>query len=121
LYNLTLKKNTWIQTIYYKVNGSSSYASTTATKTVTMKAWSEASVYAVASTCYTCASNVCYSATSPQKWTNITAAKSFSPTATENTNNITYNMNWWTNNANNPATYKITQLPITLQQPTRTW
>ena len=118
LYDLTLTKNTWIETLYYKVNGASSFASTWTSATIKMKAWSDASVYAVASNCYTYTAT---SSTSPQSWTNITASKSFSPTAIENTNNITYNMNGWTNNASNPATYKITQLPITLQQPTKTW
>ena len=107
LYDLTLTKNTWIETLYYKVNGASSFANTWTSAAVKMKAWSDASVYAVAANCYTYTDT---SSTNPQSWTNITTAKSFSPTATENTNNITYNMNWWTNNANNPATYKITQL-----------
>ena len=120
LYDLTLTKNTWIATLYYKVNGASSFASTWTSATVKMKAWSDASVYAVASNCYTCAST-CKNESSPQTYSTITADQTYAPTATENTNNITYNMNWWTNNANNPSSYKITQLPITLQQPTRVW
>ena len=34
---------------------------------------------------------------------------------------ITYNMNWWTNNPNNPATYTIESWTITLESPTRIW
>jgi hypothetical protein len=34
---------------------------------------------------------------------------------------ITYNLNWWTNNANNPSTYTIESWDITLQSPTRVW
>ena len=34
---------------------------------------------------------------------------------------ITYNMNWWTNNPNNPDTYTIESWAITLQQPTKIW
>ena len=34
---------------------------------------------------------------------------------------ITYNLNWWTNNANNPSSYTVESWAITLQQPTKTW
>jgi hypothetical protein len=49
----------------------------------------------------------------------VLANKSYAPTATENTNAINYNLNGGTNNSNNPSSYKITQLPITLQSPTK--
>ena len=38
-----------------------------------------------------------------------------------NTYNITYNLNWWTNNQNNPATYNVTTSTITLQDPSKGW
>ncbi len=34
---------------------------------------------------------------------------------------ITYNLNWWTNSPNNPATYTIESWAITLEQPIKTW
>ena len=119
-HTLTLTKNTWIETLYYKVNGGSSFASTWVSTTVSVKDGSTAYTYAVASNCYTCATT-CKSSSSPQTYSTITANQTYAPTATENTNNITYNMNGWTNNASNPATYKITQLPITLWAPSKVW
>jgi len=119
-HTLTLTKKTWIETLYYKVNGASSFASTWVSTTVSVKDGSTAYTYAEASNCYTCAST-CKSSSSPQTYSTITTDQTYAPTATENTNNITYNMNGWTNNASNPATYKITQLPITLQAPSKVW
>jgi len=34
---------------------------------------------------------------------------------------ITYNLDWWINDSNNPDTYTIESWAITLQQPTKTW
>ena len=34
---------------------------------------------------------------------------------------ITYNLDWWSNNDNNPNTYTVESWTITLQQPTKTW
>ena len=34
---------------------------------------------------------------------------------------ITYNLDWWINNVNNPDTYTVESWAITLQQPTKTW
>ena len=121
LYDLTLTKNTWIATLYYKVNWASNFTSTWTSTTVKMKAWSNASVYAVASNGYTCASSSCYSSGSPLSWNNITENKAFSPTTTLNAYTITYVMNWWTNNPNNPSTYTTERWAITLQMPTKTW
>jgi hypothetical protein len=121
LYDLTLTKNTWIETIYCKVNGASDYANTWTSTTVQMKAWSDASVYAVASNGYTCASSSCYSSESPLSWSDITENKTFSPNTTMNTYTITYNLNWWTNNPNNPWSYTTESWAITLQAPTKTW
>ena len=55
-HTLTLTKKTWIETLYYKVNGASSFASTWVSTTVSMKDGSTGYTYAEASNCYTCAS-----------------------------------------------------------------
>ena len=115
-YNLTLTKNTWIARIYYKVNGAASYSNTTTTKIVTMKAWSTAYVYAAAANGYT------YTATSsskPQTYSTVTEDKIFSPVATLNTYTITYNLNWWTNDASNPTIYTVTSWNVLLNRPVK--
>ena len=38
-----------------------------------------------------------------------------------NTYTITYNLDGWANNVNNPSTYTVESWAITLQQPTKTW
>ena len=119
-HSIMLIKNTWIDKIYYKLHGESNYSVTNTTKSISVKAWSVVYLYATAANCYTCAST-CKSLETPSMLGPVTTNQTYSPTATENTNNITYNLNWWTNNASNPATYKVTQLPIVLQQPTKTW
>ena len=52
-YKLTLKKGTGIGTIYYKINGASTYTSTTATATLNVNYGSTYYYYGVASTGYT--------------------------------------------------------------------
>jgi len=42
-------------------------------------------------------------------------------TTTLNAYTITYNLNWWTNNVNNPSSYTVESNTITLQAPTKTW
>ena len=120
LYNFKMTKNTWIATIYYKINGATSWSSTTATKTVSMKAWSTAYAYAVASNGYTCAAT-CKSSETPQTYSSVTAAKTYSPTTTVNTYTITYNLDGWVETLANPTTYTVTSWTFWLYQPTKTW
>lgn len=51
-YDLTLTKGTGISTIYYKINGATSYSSTTSTKTLSVQYNSQYYYYAVPSTGY---------------------------------------------------------------------
>ena len=52
-YNLTLNKSTGVSTIYYKVNGASSYTSSTSNKTLSVKYGTTYYYYGTASTGYT--------------------------------------------------------------------
>ena len=52
-YNLTLNKGTGVSTIYYKVNGASSYTSSTSNKTLSVKYGTTYYYYGTASTGYT--------------------------------------------------------------------
>lgn len=78
-YNLTLTKGTGISTIYYKVNGASSYTSTTSSKTISVKYGTTYYYYGVASTGYKLSS--CTSS-SPCSGTMGTSAVSKTLTAT---------------------------------------
>ena len=80
-YNLTLTKGTGVGTIYYKVNGASSYLSTTSTKTISVNYGTTYYYYGTASTGYTMGS--CTSA-SPCSGTMGTSAVSKSLSATIN-------------------------------------
>ena len=52
-YNLTLNKGTGVSTIYYKINGASSYTSSTSNKTLSVKYGTTYYYYGTASTGYT--------------------------------------------------------------------
>ena len=82
-YTLDLIINTWVNIIYYMINGATSYTSTqSTTENIIVKAWSQISAYAEAKSGYT------YTETSSINpwsvtviWDNV-----FSPIATANTN-----------------------------------
>jgi hypothetical protein len=82
-YTLNMIINTWIDMIYYKINGAGGYSNTQSTASRVVKAWSDIYVYAVAKDGYT---HTDTSEANPQVWNAITESKTFSPTATANTN-----------------------------------
>lgn len=80
-YTLTITKNTGVATIYYKVNGASSWSSTTSSKTVSVNHGSNIYWYATAASGYTRDDNYT-SSSSYATISNVTSAKTISPTAT---------------------------------------
>ena len=87
-YNLTLNKGTGVSTIYYKVNGASSYTSTTNSRiTVSVNEGSTYYYYGIASTGY--AMNSCSSSSSPCSGTMGASAVTKSLTASANSYNLT--------------------------------
>lgn len=88
-YNLTLNKGTGVSTIYYKVNGASSYTSTTTNKTLTVDSGTTYYYYGVPQTGYTM--NSCTSS-SPCSGT-MTSSVTKTLTASRKTYTISYNAN----------------------------
>ena len=87
-YNLTLTKGTGISIMYYKINGSNTYASTTNSSiTVSVNEGSTYYYYGIASTGY--AMNSCSSSSSPCSGTMGASAVTKSLTATANSYNLT--------------------------------
>lgn len=85
-YNLTLIKGTGVSIIYYKVNGASSYTSTTTNKTLSVNSGTTYYYYGVPQTGYTM--NSCTSS-SPCSGTMGTSAVTKSLTASANSYNLT--------------------------------
>lgn len=88
-YNLTLSKGTGVSTIYYKVNGASSYTSTTTNKTLSVNRGTTYYYYGVPQTGYTM--NSCTSS-SPCSGT-MTSSVTKTLTASRKTYTISYNAN----------------------------
>ena len=108
-YDLNLVKNNWIETIYYRVNGATSYSNTSDSKSVEIKAWSDVYVYAVAKSWYTYTQT---SETNPQLFSSVTDDKTFSPTTSLEEYTITYNNVEWSDNAEkNPITWFTVETP----------
>ena len=87
-YNLTLNKGTGVSTIYYKINGASSYTSSTSNKTLSVKYGTTYYYYGTASTGYTMSS---CTLSSPCSGTMGAGAVTKSLTATANSYNLTLN------------------------------
>ena len=87
-YNLTLNKGTGVSTIYYKVNGASSYTSTTTNKTLSVNSGTTYYYYGVPQTGYTM--NSCTSS-SPCSGTMGTSA--VTKTLSASVNSYTLNLN----------------------------
>lgn len=88
-YNLTLNKSTGVSTIYYKVNGASTYTSTTTNKTLSVNRGTTYYYYGVPQTGYTM--NSCTSS-SPCSGT-MTSSVTKTLTASRKTYTISYNAN----------------------------
>lgn len=88
-YNLTLNKGTGVSTIYYKVNGASSYTSTRTNKTLSVNRGTTYYYYGVPQTGYTM--NSCTSS-SPCSGT-MTSSVTKTLTASRKTYTISYNAN----------------------------
>lgn len=107
-YNLTLTKGTGISIMYYKINGSNTYASTTNSSiTVSVNEGSTYYYYGIASTGY--AMNSCSSSSSPCSGTMGTSAVTKTLTASRKTYTISYNANGGTGAPSSQTkTYGIT-------------
>ena len=104
-YNLTLNKSTGVSTIYYKVNGASSYTSTTTNKTLSVNRGTSYYYYGVPQTGYTM--NSCTSS-SPCSGT-MTSSVTKTLTASRKTYTISYNANGGTGAPSSQTkTYGIT-------------
>lgn len=104
-YNLTLNKSTGVRTIYYKVNGASSYTSTTTNKTLSVNRGTTYYYYGVPQTGYTM--NSCTSS-SPCSGT-MTSSVTKTLTASRKTYTISYNANGGTGAPSSQTkTYGIT-------------
>lgn len=107
-YNLTLTKGTGISIMYYKINGSNTYASTTNSSiTVSVNEGSTYYHYGIASTGY--AMNSCSSSSSPCSGTMGASAVTKTLTASRKTYTISYNANGGTGAPSSQTkTYGIT-------------
>ena len=107
-YNLTLTKGTGISIMYYKINGSNTYASTTNSSiTVSVNEGSTYYYYGIASTGY--AMNSCSSSSSPCSGTMGASAVTKILTASRTTYIISYNANGGTGAPSSQTkTYGIT-------------
>lgn len=107
-YNLTLNKGTGISIMYYKINGSNTYASTTNSSiTVSVNEGSTYYYYGIASTGY--AMNSCSSSSSPCSGTMGASAVTKTLTASRKTYTISYNANGGTGAPSSQTkTYGIT-------------
>lgn len=107
-YNLTLTKGTGISIMYYKINGSNTYASTTNSSiTVSVNEGSTYYYYGIASTGY--AMNSCSSSSSPCSGTMGASAVTKILTASRKYYTITYNANGGTGAPSSQTkTYGIT-------------
>ena len=104
-YNLTLSKGTGVSTIYYRVNGSTNYSSSTTSKTVAVKYGTTYYYYGVPQTGYTM--NSCTSS-SPCSGT-MTGSVTKTLTASRKTYTISYNANGGTGAPSSQTkTYGIT-------------
>lgn len=104
-YNLTLNKSTGVSTIYYKVNGASSYTSTRTNKTLSVNRGTTYYYYGVPQTGYTM--NSCTSS-SPCSGT-MTSSVTKTLTASRKTYTISYNANGGTGAPSSQTkTYGIT-------------
>lgn len=107
-YNLTLTKGTGISIMYYKINGSNTYASTTNSSiTVSVNEGSTYYYYGIASAGY--AMNSCSSSSSPCSGTMGASAVTKTLTASRKTYTISYNANGGTGAPSSQTkTYGIT-------------
>lgn len=107
-YNLTLTKGTGISIMYYKINGSNTYASTTNSSiTVSVNEGSTYYYYGIASTGY--AMNSCSSSSRPCSGTMGASAVTKTLTASRKTYTISYNANGGTGAPSSQTkTYGIT-------------
>lgn len=107
-YNLTLNKGTGISIMYYKINGSNTYASTTNSSiTVSVNEGSTYYYYGIASTGY--AMNSCSSSSSPCSGTMGASVVTKTLTASRKTYTISYNANGGTGAPSSQTkTYGIT-------------
>ena len=107
-YNLTLTKGTGISIMYYKINGSNTYASTTNSSiTVSVNEGSTYYYYGIASTGY--AMNSCSSSSSPCSGTMGASAVTKTLTASRKQYTISYNANGGTGAPSSQTkTYGIT-------------
>ena len=113
-YTMTVTKNTGVNTIYYKVNGASSWTSTTSSTSVSgVKYGTAVTYYYTVNTGYT-ASKTCTSSSPCTLSSSVTSNLTLSPTATLNTYTIIYDANggYWSGNSattwSNTATYDST-------------
>ena len=102
-YTMTITKNTGIKTIYYKVNGASSWTSTTSSTSVSgVKYGTVVTYYYTVSTGYT-ASKTCTSSSPCTLSSSVTGNLTLSPTATLNSYTIVFNSNGGTGTMSNLA------------------
>lgn len=87
-YNLTLNKGTGVSTIYYKINGASSYTSSSSNKTLSVKYGTTYYYYGTASTGYTM--NSC---TSSSPCSGTMGASAVTKTLSASVNSYTLNLN----------------------------
>ena len=87
-YNLTLNKGTGVSTIYYKINGASSYSSSTTSKTVAVKYGTTYYYYGVASTGYSMSS-----CTSSNPCSGTMGTSAVTKTLSASVNSYTLNLN----------------------------
>lgn len=114
-YNLTLNKGAGVSTIYYKVNGASSYTSTTTNKTLSVNSGTTYYYYGVPQTGYTM--NSCTSS-SPCSVT-MTSSVTKTLTTSRKTYTISYNANGGTGAPSSQTkTYGIT-LTLSNTKPVR--
>ena len=104
-YTLTLTKGTGISTIYYKINGASSYSSATSTQNLSVNYGSTYYYYGVASTGYTISS---CTASSPCSGTMGTSTVSKTLSATINTYKVTLNVVNGTGSTSKTVNYNTT-------------
>ena len=104
-YTLTLTKGTGVGTIYYKINGASSYSSATSTQNLSVSYGTTYYYYGVASTGYTMSS---CTASSPCSGTMGTSAVSKTLSATINTYKVTLNVVNGTGSTSKTLNYNTT-------------
>ena len=113
-YTLNLNKGTGVSTIYYKINGASSYTSSTSNKSLSVKYNTTYYYYGVASSGYTMSS--CTSS-NPCRGTMGTSAVTKTLSATKNTYTINYDANGGTGVPNSQTKTYGTTLTLSSVQP----